>query len=94
MSVRNDVRIRLMARPRMVTCSLCPPGLNMTAQMRTVSNGRPLACANSHAASCEQDVVTCEAVFGGAYAAVPSRRGHEGSELRCYPRKTCDEMVG
>ncbi len=83
-----------MARPRMVTCSLCPPGLNMTAQMRTVSNGRPLAYANSHAASCERDVVTCKAVSAEAYAAEPSQRGHEGIELRCYPRRTCDGMVG
>lgn len=53
MSVRKDVKIRLMKRPSIVTCNLCPPGLNMMAHTRISSNGKPPAYANSHAASYE-----------------------------------------
>lgn len=91
-SVRNEVKIRLMKSPSIVTCTLCPPGLSIAAQAIRTSNGIPPPYTNSHTAidqRCAMSFIPGTIVL---YLAAPSPRVHGEIESQCHLERTCDEM--
>lgn len=96
-SVINEVRMRLMNRPKIVTWALCNPGWKKKAHRHRRSNGTMPAytmfqTGRDGISQTELNLT----VNGGLEASYPlrhARRLHEGTEWRDYLKRTCDETV-